>query len=460
MSAIERINLTIKDLTFASGKPAEVAVGRVAHIIAVLVFRLALDIAYVFYVSPAFAGDPITTMLIKFSADRYLLSIVLLLTPAIFLPSDKRDLSGIYFMAAMIFLYIPMTSMIGLNADLPIEPSLVTLFAIAVSLVFVNLPLIPLLPMARNGERAAICISGAVVLLFIGWSIYSGAAYHVNFNLAHMYGVRETNSELLDVGIWAYINLWAEKIFNPLLFAIALYRRNPAMIVLTLIAQFYFFAVTQHRLHIFAPILTYMMYLLYKRSITLTQLYWYSVIGLLAVLVVSLCFRLDTFASISIRRALYVGASITIDWIDFFKNASKVYWTDRYLLGRTATEYTGVNLPYFMGHIKFPDTPFAFNVGMVGAGYSQAGIWGVTFYAALLGLIVNFVNRLIWRGMPAYIAAAILIGPLRTAWADSDLFTTLLSHGVIVAILLLALLGKIDEAPRQGKPLGSSVSVG
>lgn len=435
---------------------AEVIVVWAGRIAAVLVFRLALDLAYYFYVSPAFFDDPITTMLIKFNAERYLLSIVLVVTPAMFVPFGKRDLSGIYFMAAMIFLYIPMTSIVAFNDQLPIEPVLITLLAIAVSLVFVNLPLIPLLPMARNGERSAIQVSAAAVMLFIFWSIYSGAASNINLDLAQIYGFREANSELLDVGVWAYLNLWAEKIFNPLLFAIALYRRSLAMILLTLVVQLYFFAVTQHRIHLFAPILTYMIYLLYQRSITLTQLYFYSAIALVVILAVALSFGLDTAASLLIRRALYVGASVTIDWISYFTEASKIYWSDRYLLGRAPTEYTGVNLPYFMGHVKFPETPFAFNVGMVGAGYSHAGIWGVALYAALLGLIVNFVNRLIKRGLPAYIAAAILIGPLRTAWADSDLLTTLLSHGVIVAILIFALLGKVEESPDEAIELSAS----
>jgi len=427
-----------------------------------LFFRLALDFAYISYVSPAFLRDPITPMTINFDIQRYLFSIVLLVVPALFVPQGKRDLSGIYFMTVMIFFYIPLTSMFGFNSQIAIGPILISLFAIAVSLIFIHFPFIPILPLARNGERRAIYISATGVLAFIAWSIYSGVIFHINLDLVQMYGFRESNSQLLDVGIWAYLGLWAEKIFNPLLFAIALYRRSPTMILLTLAVQFFFFAVTQHRIHLFTPILTYMIYLLYKRSITLSELYFYSAIALLAILATALYFNLDTPASLMIRRALYVGASVTIDWITHFKDAAKVYWTDRYLFGRTPTEYTGVDLPYFMGHVKSPDTPFAFSVGMVGAGYSQAGVLGVALYAGLLGLIVGFVNRLITRGLPAYIAAAILIGPLRTAWADSDLLTTLLSHGIIIAILILTLLGRIEELPgtaeagNQAKPLPNS----
>jgi len=433
----------------SSARTEAVAAAMLARIIPVLLFRFALDLAYVFYVAPAFTADPITPMRLNLSAERYVLSIALVVIATMIVPFTKRNLSGISYMAAMMFLYVPMTSMIGFNTQLPIEPTLITLFAIVVSLVFVNTPLVPLLPLARNGERRAILLSAACITIFIGWSLYSGAAGNVTFDPDKMYDFRESNSTLLDVGAWSYIGLWAEKIFNPLLFAIALYHRNKVMILLSLAIQVYFFAITQHRIHLFAPVLVFMMYLLYSRRIELASIYLYSAIATVALLGIVLLFNFDEAASVLLRRSLYVAPSVTIDWISYFDGANKIFWTDRYLFGRPPTEWTGVDIPYFIGHEKFPDKPFAMSVGMVGAGYSQAGLWGVALYAAILGTIINFLNRLIRRGIPVYIAAAILIGPIRTAWADSDLLTTLLSHGIVVGILVLAVLGRLDRNQTQ-----------
>ena len=88
-----------------------------------------------------------------------------------------------------------------------------------------------------------------------------------------------------------------------------------------------------------------------------------------------------------------------------------------------------------------PGREISFNSGIIGAGFAQAGLLGVAFYAIVVGWIIKFVNSLIRQGVPVFVATALLIAPIRTAWADSDLFTALLSHGIIVSLVVLWLLG-------------------
>lgn len=416
---------------------------RVAFISAVIFFRLILDVTYIYYVSPAFENDPITTLIIDFSINQYLISILLAVSVAAFVPFGKKNFSGIFFMSAMLFLFIPMTSMYGLDrnlSELPVVASLIGIgTAYIASRVWFKRVVIPVY---KNGENAAIIISGFFVVLFLLWSIMSGAAAIINIDLSKIYLFREEISSTLDVGIVAYFNLWSQKVFNPLLLAIALYKRNRSLIVITLAIQFYFFAVTQHRIHLFVPILIYMTYLLYSYTITLSRLYFLAGTALSIFLVVAVYFELDTAASLIIRRALFVPASVTFGWYDYFLDQPKVFWSDRFLIGRSATQYTGEILPHYMGDFKAPGNPFSYSVGIVGSGYAQAGILGVIFYAGILGWILKFVNALIRRGLPTYIAAAILIGPIRTAWADSDLFSALLSQGILISLLILWLFGK------------------
>jgi len=125
-------------------------------------------------------------MTINFDIQRYLLSIVLLVVSALFVPQGKRDLSDINFMTVMIFFYVPLTSMFGFNSQIAIGPILISLFAIAVSLIFIHFPFIPILPLARNGERRAIYISATGVLASIAWSIHSGVIFHINLDLVQM----------------------------------------------------------------------------------------------------------------------------------------------------------------------------------------------------------------------------------------------------------------------------------
>lgn len=100
-------------------------------------------------------------------------------------------------------------------------------------------------------------------------------------------------------------------------------------------------------------------------------------------------------------------------------------------------EYTGANLPSLMSELIFGGQPFGFNAGIVGAGFAHLGLFGVILYAATLGALVRFVNHLIHRGLPAFLSAALLFEPFRTTWADTDLPTAILSHGILVGTILL-----------------------
>jgi hypothetical protein len=81
---------------------------------------------------------------------------------------------------------------------------------------------------------------------------------------------------------------------------------------------------------------------------------------------------------------------------------------------------------------------------LVSSGYSHAGFVGVVVYSVIIGYILGVANYLVRRGVPVWIAVAILAGPFRTAWADSDLFASLLTHGILIAIVLIWIHGKAD----------------
>jgi hypothetical protein len=382
-------------------------------------------------------------MEINFNAFRYLVSHALVILISSLLPYGKKNLSGIFFMSAMMFIFIPMSVMYGFNKNLPSDAILAAILAVLICYLMVNTRFARVkVPIANASEPIAVVIAIVFLLIFVGWTLVSGAVANINFDFTRIYIHREIAGSLLDVGFMPHINLWAQKVFNPLLLAHGLYRKNKFLVLIALVMQVYFFGVTQHRRHLFLPILVYMIYKLYASNLTLARLYSYAAIAVLTFLGVTLIFELDAVAAIVLRRAFFVPASVNFDWIAFFLERPKVYFSDNLLAGISASIYKGENLPLLLGEFMAPGRQFAFNCGMIGAGFAQMGYFGVTLYAFVLGAIVKFVNALIRQGVPVFLAAALLFAPLRTAWADSDVFTALLSHGIAVCIVMLWLIGK------------------
>ena len=79
------------------------------------------------------------------------------------------------------------------------------------------------------------------------------------------------------------------------------------------------------------------------------------------------------------------------------------------------------------------------NNGFVASGFAHAGIFGVFFYALIIGLILRFINDVTYNLLPLWFAVALSIVPLRSLLISSDLFTVMLTHGFIIALLIIFL---------------------
>ncbi|PWG02102.1 hypothetical protein [Sphingosinicella humi] len=427
---------------------------RFKFVFALLFFRVVLDLCYVFYMHLAFGTHFLTPMPLAFDPFRYLMSYVIAIIPSLFVPYDKRDFSGMFFLIVLLFLYIPMTCMFGLDVQKSYTAIIMCLIAIATCFVISKVELTNArLPIFANGEKYAIFISYIFVAYFVLYVFYSGALSNVNFDLEKMYDYRELSTEILDTGIFAYLNLWTQKIFNPFILAIGIYRRNRLMVITAILAQIFFFAVTQHRSHLFLPILVYLASQLYVRRVSISGLIAGSGILIGTLLSVTVVMELETIPSLVIRRAFFVPASITFDWIEFFSDLPKIYWSDGILSFFIDTRYNGQSIPWYIGYYVSNGMEVAFNVGLIGSGYAQAGYFGVILYAVILGLMVKMVNTMIHSGLPAFLPAALLFSPVRVAWADADVLTALLSHGIFVGIVVMWLYGSHNASRRVSKRL-------
>ena len=263
----------------------------------------------------------------------------------------------------------------------------------------------------------------------------------MNFNIDNVYEFRSEQGAKINVGLFAYTNLWAQKVFTPLIFAIGLRRKSFWLICFALAMHVIYFGVTQHRSHLFAPILVFAAFILYRSNFSYAKGFAVFSVALCSATVVILVFKLDALGALIIRRALFVGASAAYSWVEYFSENAKVFFADNLLAPFVSNQYTGVNLPRFMGDFMRADREINFNSGLVGSGFAQLGAFGVILYGGFLGMIIRVNRRLIESGVPPYIHAAILFFPFRIAWADADIFSALLSHGLIVGAFAIWLFG-------------------
>lgn len=429
--------------------------------LALLGLRFALDVAYVGFVSPAFSDHFLLPMPLDVSLVRYVLSLLVYFAAVVVASPEKARVSNLFFLIALAFVFAPLTTLWGLDAERPLLPVATTLF----SLVVVRVVTVGRVgrrlrvPTIREGRDIAILGSLVLVVAAIGWSVASGAASRMSLSLADIYLNRGDLSALNDIALMAYVNQWAFKIFSIMLFALALTRGRYGLALLLVALQVYFFGITARRMILFLPILTAGVWYFYSRGYQLSRLAVGMGSAIVAALLLTLNFDLSTVGSIAIRRAFFVPASATFEWFAFFGERPVVLWSDSLLSGLIDSPYNGRRLPLILGDHMASGRGISANNGFVSSGFAHAGFLGVLLYSVLFGLFCRACDHVASNERQLILVAAVLVGPVRTAWADSDLLTAFLTHGLAVGLVVVWVYsGTVQWQRRRAQPLTRSTT--
>jgi len=412
-----------------------ISANKFGFVMLVLLFRVVLDCSYAFFVSDIFGYDGYG---FQFDLSSYVLSWVVYIVSTGMLSDRLRNVGHYFYVTAVLSVVAPLSAMCGLDASRPFFPLIVTVLALYWVFFLSNTPLVSFknLPLVKHGRGLAIVISLLFVGFLIFWFSMSGAK--LNFDISKVYEYREANAELTAQGVLAYTNNWTFQVFSIYLICFALYFRRYFVFCILLAVQVFFFAVSAHKSVLFLPLLVVSVWFYFRRSDSLL------IIPAAFVFLISLSMftflALDDLwlTSLLSRRVFFMPASLSFAYFDFFSTNAHTYWANSVMSGFFVYPYGDVGIPYVIGdYLGYPQ--MGANNGFVSSGFAHAGIFGVFFYATLIGLLLRVINDISQGLMPVWVAVAISVVPLRSLLISSDLFTVMLTHGFAVAICLIYL---------------------
>lgn len=404
-----------------------------------IIYRVVLDFSYVIYVSPTFSYDG---FYYNFNYVDYIFSWLLTILLMFTTPRLLNNISD-YFLSTFAFsIIIPILCMFGLNQELSIYPVIVNLmvyfsiyFGLKISFTGMKIKY----PYVKNGESIFKKLCIIMIVYLIAWYIVSGSINNFNLDLLKVYEFRDLNAELTNLGVLAYINTWVLNVFNLALISYMLLKKKYMYFFLLCLVQVFFFGISAHKSVLFTPLVVLSIYLYLSRTKSLATL------PLAFSSLILICMALYIFnddivsASIFVRRVFFVPSQLTFVYFDFFSNNSYAYWTDSFSILGNPVYPNGVSLS--IGNYLGGEDLSA-NNGFVSSGYAQAGVWGIVVYSFLILLILKTINQLSKDIKFLWFTLCIVITPFRALLISSDLLTVLLTHGLIIAILLLFLLRK------------------
>jgi hypothetical protein len=396
-----------------------------------ILFRVALDASYVFFVSPVYEYSG---FLYEPSLGSYVFSWFLFLFSISLVSYRLLKVSDYFFIMALLALIAPLTSLYGLS-DRDVFPVLVTIGSISIIYILTRTGLykMPAIPILLGGRQLAVMFSVMMVSYLVAWYFYSGAIRYFNLDFSRVYEFRADSAELANVGVFANLNSRVYQVFSLFLFTWFLFRKKWLIVLLVFVIQVFFYGVAAHKSLLFYPFMIFGLWYYFRRTNCLIVVPLIFLMVFSVSLILYFLFGQIMPASMFIRRVFYVPAILTYDYFSFFSENAHVFWSNSVLSGF-------LSYPYEMGvaHVigEYNGTGAGANNGFVSSGYGHAGLFGVLVYSVILSVILKVIDVL-GTHMPVWFALAIVVVPLRSVLISSDLFTVMLTHGLLVALLLL-----------------------
>lgn len=423
--------------------------------LAVVIFKLVLDISYWLAVSPVYAYSGFT---VEPGAGRIVESYLLAIVLGLLLPPNMQRVSQFLVWMLGVSALVPMLSYYSLHSG-----SRQYLYAAALSFLLVRICITapPLKVKAlRRASRAFIWVM-VIADFFVALSMLGrGGLSHFNLDFSQVYVHRREVEALIGTGMFAYLNTWAFKVINPALIAWALWRRRNLALVILLGLQVVYFGVSSHKSVLFSPLLIAAVYFVGTRGVSHTVLTW----------CLSLAVAVSSFwtvqlgwiwpLSLFVRRLFFVPAQLNFAYYELFSSIGHVNLSNG-MLGawlRYPFSYPPQALvsSYVWGHYN----TWA-NTGFLGTSYMHLGYVGMFLFSGVVGGLFLAVDSLVRNGVPAWLGLSVVVVPFHSLILSSDLSTALLTHGLLLALAVLYALsseGNLpDTAQRRDRLTGVTV---
>jgi hypothetical protein len=302
---------------------------------------------------------------------------------------------------------------------------------------------LPLMPLLRV-DLKAYEFTALLALLSVIFYSFIIVAFGLHFRyvpLAEVYAVRSQFEETLShtSPLVAYAVCWQMYVINPLLMTIGFTSRRPLFPVLIgLTGQFAIYSITGFRDVLFSA--AFLLYLLWAMRFgkpfgTRLVLSWTGIFAGAAALDFFGYSR--TFSGLIQERMTGTPGLLTGYYYEFFSTHPKA------LLGHSIFKSI-VDYPYaleprqMIGYVYYHDSGMSANANFWADAYANFGYIGIVCFTLLLAFVMWLYDSSAAKAN-RYVTALVIALPA-FAVANSGLLTSILTHGIALAMLLMYLM--------------------
>jgi len=403
--------------------------------LSIIFYKIILDLSHYFVISPVWGYMGFN---LRFSTIKLIESYFLLFIIFIFLPKSSKRLSNIMIWLLILLSYIPMLTLFAFMDQPRIYMYAVTGFWPLVFLLL-KFPAISISPLKKSQSKIIRYLIFFSLFLTVFLMIYKYFGLSFSFSLTKVYEIRKVYTEM-GIPLAGYLFNWIAYIVNPIFFTIFIIRKKWIFAALTVVLQLLLFSVTGMKSFLF--ILPFVLGLTWV--ITRRNPLAYVAIGLAGIIILgmfSYWFVDDLWiSSLFTRRTLLGPAQLSFFYYDFFSENEPTFLSQHRIF-RTILNYPyRLDPPHLIGEVYFDSPEMSANNGIYADAYMNFGFAGFALWGILLGIILRLTDSLSKNKDMRMAVAAVAMPALFLT--NSPLLTCLITHGLLLALMLLYLLPK------------------
>ena len=419
---------------------------RAAAIAGALAYTAVLHWAYTAHFSPVYAyaglidAHPAPASLLVVTAITAL--------PAIWLPLSAGRPSTIVLWAMYVVGYVP-TATVPLYVEGKLGVVLPFLLALVGSMAILGAIARVRLPPIRAPYLSLTAFTRVLVALGGLCSVYILATFgvHPPPTLSEVYSTRAEFAVVqASAAGGGYIVPWAANAINPMLMALGLARRRADLLVLAFIGQLLIYSDTGYKAVLFSVAVVPAVYVAVSRASR-----WFGVGAVLATPLVLAAAVLASPAPGGATLALATRLFATsghVGWLyyDYFSAHPQYHLSHSFLSGVFTSPYN-LDPALLIGSVYFHQGTDA-NGGLWADAFANFGFAGIVAFSLICAIVLLTLDAVGQRRDARVAGPAMAIGGL--SLGSTGLFTTMLTQGLVLAGLLMALMppGPIGRGAR------------
>jgi hypothetical protein len=418
---------------------------RIGVLFGVTLYIVSFNIAYVRLIAPRYSyfGLAYSPM----DAGITLVTWMLCLAPAAWLPAQIKRPSMILFLTQYVFVYIPASFILHysirpkLDDMIALQLQVVMLAGLSIMQVFYYLPLRPIepKPMSRAAFFYLLLVMAVVPLAYLTLTL--GMTFHfTTFGddnpLFRLEQTSISGSHALAF-IGRYGEFWLTNVLLPLFGAIGLFFKRRSLFALVVSGYVLLYGLTSFRSHLLGPIFIGVVYVWSRMRHKYAALF----VGLSLSLLWPMATTnegVNAFTAAWVNmwhvRVISVQGLAVAQYFQFFQYNPITYFTHLKVFDiLNMSQYP--NLPFTIA-IYFYGTEYGANANFWAAdGISSLGVFGMPVMSAFCGAVFWLLDCLAARYRLEFVLVSLAFLPI--TFANISFFTSLLSGGLGLFLLLL-----------------------